>query len=118
MKNILSDKGHPNGFHCCSNTGKSLSFCQILDELTLGLHCTEEQLLYEPSEARDIAIDILYRFAELTNPQLGDLFHLDFSSISIYRTKLRQKRESDPMLHARMTVVENRLRRLLAKTLT
>lgn len=85
---------------------------KILDELQRGLRCDRDRLLQMPGDFRSIAMDVLYRYAGLTNLQIGDLMGLDYSSISLARKKIRDKRLIDQSLNARIIVLEKRLQRL------
>ncbi len=88
----------------------------ILNELERGLRCTRRELLHAPGEVRSIAMDMLYRFGGMTNPAIGDLMGLDYTSISLGRKKIRRKRLSNQHLNARMTFVEKRLARMGKQT--
>ena len=86
---------------------------KVLAELERGLRCNRHQLLRSPSDIRSITMDMLYRFAGMTNPMIGDLMELDYTSISTGRKKLRHKRSKDPQLNALATILEKRMERLL-----
>ncbi len=90
---------------------------KILTELERGLRCERDQLLRSPGDFRSITMDMLYRFAGMTNPTIGDLMGLDYTSISTGRKKLRHKRNKDPKLNALATLLEKRLERLLNASL-
>ncbi len=92
--------------------GRFLVQERILMELERGLHCGRDQLLKVPGNRRSIAMDMLYRYGGLTNPAIAGLMNLDYTSISLARKKIRQKRLRDPALNAGMTLLETRLERL------
>jgi len=92
--------------------GRFLEQEKILTELERGLHCERDQLLKIPGDRRSIAMDMLYRYGGLTNPAIAVLMNLDYTSISLTRKKIRQKRLHYPALNAGMTLLETRLERL------
>jgi len=89
---------------------------KILSELERGLRCDRHQLLQSPGDKRSITMDMLYRFSGMTNPMIGNLMGLDYTSISTGRKKLRQKRSKNPKLNAIATLLEKRLERMLNST--
>lgn len=91
---------------------------KVLTELERRLRCDRHQLLRSPGDTRSITMDMLYRFAGMTNPMIGDLMDLDYTSISTGRKKLRYKRSKDPKLNALATVLEKHMERLLNTALS
>ena len=60
----------------------------VLEELT---ETSAEKIISEPGLLRQMAMDMLYRHGGLTNPAIGKLMGLDYSTVSIDRKRLREK---------------------------
>jgi len=88
---------------------------KILSELERTLRCDRNQLISSPGNLRSVTMDMLYRYGGLTNPEIGELMKLDYSSISLGRKKIQQSRRTDHSLNAKMTLLEKRLQRLWAE---
>ena len=57
-------------------------------------------------------MDLLHRRGDMTNPEIGRIFGVDYSSISQERKRLRQRLETDPKLSALHRVYEGDLTKL------
>lgn len=56
---------------------------------------TLEEIKKEKGPLRQIAMDVLYRQGGLTNPEIGQLFGVDYSSVSQERKRLTHRLEND-----------------------
>lgn len=85
---------------------------KILKELESCLRCRREQLLHSPGDLRAVTMDMLYRYGGLTNPEIGSLMDLDYSSVSLGRKRIQQRRTREHHLNAKIIVLEKRLQRM------
>lgn len=86
---------------------------KVLKEIGGCLRCSIDEMLNEPGEIRSITMEMLYRFGSMTNHQIGKIMELDYTSVSAGRKKLRTRRESNPLLNGKITMVEKRLARMI-----
>lgn len=70
--------------------------------------------LTTPSSRRMVAIDFLYRHCRMTNPAIGDLFELHYSTVSSLRNRLISLRQSDKLLDGEVLTIERSLSRSLS----
>jgi chromosomal replication initiation ATPase DnaA len=61
---------------------------------------TLPEIKTEKGPLRQIAMDLLHRYGGLTNPEIGRLFGVDYSSVSQERKRLRQRLEKDRKIAA------------------
>lgn len=73
---------------------------------------TIEQIRTEKGPIRQIAMDLLYRQAGLTNPEIGRIFGVDYSSVSQERKRLRLHLEKDKKLRTLLASLEKEMTRL------
>jgi len=85
---------------------------KILAEMENCLKCSRQQMLFTPGDLRNLTMEMLYRYSGLSNPAIGSLMGLDYSSISLGRKKLQKKRSTAPLVDAKITLLEKRLNRL------
>jgi REP element-mobilizing transposase RayT len=60
----------------------------ILEEVT---ETSAKKIISEPGLLRQIAMDMLYRYGGFTNPEIGKLMGIDYSTVSIGRKRLHEK---------------------------
>jgi REP element-mobilizing transposase RayT len=60
----------------------------ILEDVT---ETPAKKIISEPGLLRQIAMDMLYRYGGLTNPEIGKLMGIDYSTVSIGRKRLQEK---------------------------
>ncbi len=65
-----------------------------------------ETLLHRPGLPRQIAMDILYRYGGLKNPEIGALMGVDYSTVSQGRKRLREKVAADAKLQKLLAELE------------
>lgn len=73
---------------------------------------TLEEIKREKGPLRKIAMDLLHRRGGLTNPEIGRIFGVDYSSVSQERKRLRERMENDRKMSALHRAYENELTRL------
>ena len=71
---------------------------EIADVLFDRTGKTIEHIKNEKGPLRQIAMDLLHRHAGMTNPEIGRLFGVDYSSVSQERKRLRGRLENDGKL--------------------
>ena len=64
----------------------------VLEEIS---ETSVKEIISEPGLLRQMAMDMLYRHGGLTNPEIGKLMGLDYSTVSISRKRLRKKISRD-----------------------
>ena len=78
---------------------------------------TFEELKKEKGPLRQIVMDMLHRRGGMTNPEIGQLFGVDYSSVSQERKRLRQRMESNCKLSALHRALEVDMSRLKKRPL-
>ncbi len=68
-----------------------------------------DALKREKGDLRRVAMDFLYRHAGLKGPAIGELFDVDYSSVSQERKRLREKLAADADLRRLVEALEERL---------
>lgn len=68
-----------------------------------------DDLKREKGDLRRVAMDLLYRHGGLKGPAVGELFELDYSSVSQERKRLREKLAADAELGRLVEILEERL---------
>jgi len=61
---------------------------------------------------RQIAMDVLYRCCGFTNKEIGEMMGLDYSTVSVGRKRLTEKRKKDKMLNKLMDEIEQRVAKI------
>lgn len=89
-----------------------LSGIQIVETLEQIWGETAQKFLLKPGERRSITMDLLYRYGGFNNVRIGEILMLHYSSVSIYRKKLQQKRKEDKLFDAEIIKLERRLTQL------
>lgn len=74
-------------------------------------HLSLEELLKKgkATAARDMAIDMLYRYGRMNQREIGEMMGIDYSSVSVARKRLYQKTEVDKALRKKTEDIRNRL---------
>jgi putative transposase len=73
---------------------------------------TIDQVRSEKGPLRQIAMDLLYRQAGLTNPEIGRIFGVDYSSVSQERKRLQLHLDKNKKLRALLASLEKDMTRL------
>lgn len=71
-----------------------------------------EEISAEKGPLRQIAMDLLHRYGGLTNPEIGRLFGVDYSSVSQERKRLRQRLAQNRMIASLHRSFEDEMSRL------
>ncbi|MBW2184561.1 MAG: transposase [Deltaproteobacteria bacterium] len=64
----------------------------VLEEIS---NTSAKEIISEPGLLRQMAMDMLYRHGGLTNPEIGKLMGLDYSTVSVGRKRLHEKVSRD-----------------------
>jgi len=59
--------------------------------------------------ARDVAIDMLYRFGGMNQREIGELMGIDYSSVSVAMKRLQQKAETDRELRRKIEDIRSQV---------
>ena len=73
------------------------------------LEMRPEELIKSSGIARYISMDFLYRFGGLSNREIGELFGVDYSTVSQSRKRLRQAMKHDEELQSLFRKIERLL---------
>ena len=68
---------------------------ELLEIVSKELNTPQEELLHRAGFARQVAMDILYRYGGMKNPEIGKLMGVDYSTVSQGRKRLREKIAGD-----------------------
>jgi len=71
---------------------------EILQVLENQLNAPADDIFASRGPDRQIAMDVLYRFGGFTNKEIGAMMGLDYSTISVGRKRLAEKRNKDKKL--------------------
>ena len=71
-----------------------------------------EQLLFEVGPMRQMTMDLLYRVGGMTNPEIGRLMSVDYSTISQGRKRFRARLAKDKQLNSLVLKIEEELSRI------
>ena len=71
-----------------------------------------EKIFITSGIVRQISMTILYRYAGLNNREIGELFKVDYSTVSQSRKRLREKVEKDKRTAEQLDEIESNLSRL------
>ncbi len=69
---------------------------------------SKREILTKPGVTRQIAMDMLYRYGGLTNPKIGQLMGIDYSTVSQGRKRLRIRLQKDIETHSVMKEIEKK----------
>ncbi len=79
---------------------------KILQAIEKKTGISKSTILKKPGTTRQIAMYMLYRFGGLTNPKIGKLMGIDYSTVSQGRKRLRISMEKDSELAALVKNIE------------
>ncbi len=82
---------------------------KIIQATANVLGISSEELLKTSGVARYITMDLLYRIGGLKNREIGEVFGVDYSTVSQGRKRLRQRKEHDERLRALLRKIEQLL---------
>lgn len=85
---------------------------EIVDIVVRKTGKTLELIKNEKGPLRQIVMDLLHRQGGMTNPEIGRLFGLDYSSVSQERKRLRQRLEKDKRMFSMHRDLEREMTRL------
>ena len=69
---------------------------------------SKREILTKPGVTRQIAMDMLYRYGGLTNPKIGQLMGIDYSTVSQGRKRLRNRLQKDKEIQTVMKEIESK----------
>jgi len=79
---------------------------KILTVISETTNLTQKEILTRAGLIRQIAMDILYRIGGLTNREIGEIMKIDYSTVSVHRTRLRKKTISDKAISILIKEIE------------
>jgi hypothetical protein len=82
---------------------------EIIDCIARHFHVATEDILKTRGQARSITMDFLFRYAGMNQREIGEMMGLDYSSISVARTRLRERLKKDTVLQGHVKELENAL---------
>lgn len=85
---------------------------RIIEQIVLATGLSTDKILHGKGEIRQLAMDLLYRFGGMKNPEIGELMGIDYSTVSQGRRRLSEKREKNSKLAALQLKVEEDLARI------
>jgi len=91
---------------------KYLTKDTILDVVCRITGKSQKQLLSNFGTERQMTMDLLYRLAGMTNPEIGHLMGIDYSTVSQGRKRLREKLRKDKLLHVMYEKIKDELSRI------
>jgi len=80
----------------------------LADELEIE----PEKIFMASGKIRQIIMTILYNYAGLNNREIGNLFEVDYSTVSQSRKRLREKVEKDKSTAEQLDEIELKLSRI------
>lgn len=84
---------------------------EIIQAIVRQTGKTFEQIKIEKGTLRRIMMDILYRYGNMTNPEIGQLFGVDYSAVSQERRRLRMHAENDRKVRTTLLNIESEISR-------
>ncbi len=84
----------------------------ILDLLSTVGGVKKVAILHQPGAMRQMAMDLLYRYAGMTNPAIGKLMGVDYSTVSQGRKRFREALKKKSELQGIYHTVEQELSRI------
>ena len=85
---------------------------EIIDVVVHKTGKTLENVKSEKGPLRQILMELLHRQGGMTNPEIGRLFGVDYSSVSQERKRLRQRLEKDKRISSLHRNIEHEMTRL------
>ncbi|MBI4699225.1 MAG: transposase [Nitrospirae bacterium] len=85
---------------------------EIVDVVVRNTGKTLEEIKKEKGPVRQILMDLLHRQGGMTNPEIGRLFSVDYSSVSQERKRLWQRAEKDRKLSSLQRDIQNEMSRI------
>lgn len=79
---------------------------KLLKILSDKLQLSRKKLLSVKGVERQITMDILYRYGGMTNPRIGKMMGVDYSTVSQGRKRLREKSSKDKKLKKIILAIE------------
>ncbi len=110
-KNILK-KGHDRK---CPTLGKLQKYRareDIINAIEKETGCSISTIKEERGVIRQIAMDLLYRLGGLKGREIGNIFDIDYSTVSVSRKRLRNKIQKDHDLKRLLSRIEAKLSKL------
>jgi len=87
---------------------KYLAQEEIISSIMEVTGLSKREILTKPGVTRQIAMDMLYRYGGLTNPKIGQLMGIDYSTVSQGRKRLRIRIQKDKETHAVLKEIEQK----------
>ena len=78
----------------------------VLSGLAKELGLSPEEILTTSGQNRQISMTVLYKYAGLNNREIGELFGVDYSTVSQNRKRLLEKAEKDKKTRLKLDQIE------------
>ena len=95
--------------------GKLFSYIaseKIIAQISAATGKVTKDILHDKGEIRQLAMDLLYRFGGMKNPEIGELMGIDYSTVSQGRKRLAEKLGKNRKLAALQEKIEENLSRI------
>lgn len=99
----------------CSTLGKLQKYRareDIINAIEKETGCSITTIKEERGVARQITMDLLYRLGGLKGREIGNIFDIDYSTVSVSRKRLRNKIQKDKSLKRLLSRIEENLSNL------
>ena len=80
---------------------------KILAQIAVATQKTVDEVIKSKGETRQIAMDLLYRLGGMKNKEIGEMLGVDYSTVSLNRKRLKEKRYIDKELNLAISAIEN-----------
>lgn len=80
--------------------------------VTIAAETSTADVLRSSGTTRQLVMTALYKYAGLTNREIGDLLGVDYSTVSQGRKRLRDKAQSDPQIQQILHRLESKLSKI------
>ncbi|MBI5559400.1 MAG: transposase [Deltaproteobacteria bacterium] len=82
---------------------------KILAQIAAATQKSVDEVVHGKGEIRQIVMDLLYRLGGMKNREIGEMLGIDYSTVSLNRKRLNEKRKKDKQLDLVISAVENNL---------
>jgi len=82
---------------------------KVLTAVACHFHTTQDDIIAKRGPVRAITMDLLFRYAGMNQREIGKLMALDYSTVSVARTRLREAMKKDQILHRHVMELEDAL---------
>ncbi|MEW6519836.1 MAG: transposase [Thermodesulfobacteriota bacterium] len=109
IKETFLDRGNDREQPALVSVHSYLAREQILAQLAVATQKTVDEVIRSKGATRQMAMDLLYRLGGMKNKEIGELLGVDYSTVSLGRKRLAEKRKKDKQLHLVIRAIEQTL---------